>query len=141
MAAIIPAIAAGVSLIGSGISAIGTYKAGQAQAKAYEYNAKMATEQAAYEEEQSREKFKQLMGQQKALYAKAGVSLTSGSPLLVLAEQASEAEEEALNIRYAGANQATMYKWQAEQAKQAGTIGAFGSFLSGLGMSKIWSFF
>jgi len=123
----------GVSLVGTAISSIGQIMQGQAQKEAYEYNAKMARIEAGLKESQIRKKYRTLMGEQKALYAEAGVDITSGSPLFVVAMQAAEGEEEALMARYTGQAEADKYKYYGKQARQAGYTGAISTFVTGLG--------
>ena len=121
----------GAYFAGVGLSAYGRYQEGKAAKQAHDYNAKIAEQKADYEESQSRQRWKRLIGQQTALYAKAGVDISSGSPLLVLSQQAAEGELEALNIRYAGRNEAELQKWYGKQAKKAGTIAAASTLLTG----------
>ena len=134
-----------IAAVGVGVSAYGQYQSGQAQEKAYKQQANIAEQDAAaerkkalYEEQQARFRLKQLIGTQKTLYAKAGVDLASGSPLMVLADTAARGEEDAMMIRYGGdvavaqqRNQASLARFYGSQASKAGTIGAFGSAASG----------
>jgi hypothetical protein len=145
--AAIPYIALGITALGTGFSAYGQYQQGKAQREAYEQNAEIsrqnaiaAEKQAAYEEDIQREKANALKSRQRALYAKAGVDITSGSPLLVMAEDMERAEADAQAIRYGGnvkktqyLNQANMLDWSGEQAYSAGKTGAFSTILGGLG--------
>jgi hypothetical protein len=126
-------VALGVGIVGTGLSAYSQYQAGAAQKEAYDYNAEIVQQKAAYDEAQARDRLRKLMSTQRALYAKAGVDLTSGSPLLVLAQTAAEGEEEALNIRRTGYNEAQLQKYYGSQAKTAGTLGAGSTLLTGLG--------
>lgn len=145
--ALIASVAAG------GLSAAGQYRQGQYQEKMAEYNAGIANNEAIaaqqkadYDAEASAQKFKILMGRQRAMYAKAGVDITSGSPLLMLSNQALEAEKERQAIQYGGniasqseKNKATMFRFQGKNAGQAGQINAASTFLSSLanaGVSK-----
>jgi hypothetical protein len=132
---IIAATALGTSLAGGALSAYGQYRQGEAQNEANEYNANMSLAKADQEERESREKLKKLMGTQRVLYAKAGVDLSSGSPLMVLANTAAEGEEEALNIRARGQNEANMYRWYGKQAKKGANISAGSTFLTSLGQA------
>lgn len=123
-----------MSFIGSLISAKGSRDEGISKSTAYKYNAAIneqnavaARTKADWEETQSREKSRKLLGTQRALYAKAGVDLSSGSPLLVLAETAGEAEGEAQAIRWGGdvavgeqKNMATLNRFYGKAAKKAG---------------------
>ena len=145
--AAIPYIALGLTGLGTVTSAVSQYQQGKAQQSAYEQNAEISRQnavavekQAAYEEGIQREKANALKSRQRALYAKAGVDITSGSPLLVMAEDMERAEADAQAIRYGGnvkktgyLNQANMYDWSGEQAYSAGKTGAFSTILGGLG--------
>jgi hypothetical protein len=132
--------------IGGGISAYGQIQSSKVESAAYKYNASIndanaiqARRKADYEEEQSRKRLHTLMGKQQALYAKAGVDLSSGSPLLVLAETAASGEEEAQNIRQVGdvnvaeqKNQATLNRFYAKQTIRAGKTAAWSTALSSM---------
>jgi hypothetical protein len=85
------------------------------------------------QEETSRLEWTRLMGRQRSLYAKAGVDLTSGSPLLVLADTAMKAEQEQARISTAGKSEATLDRYYGEMAAYAGKMGAWSTFLTGLG--------
>ncbi len=140
-----------MSAVGTGVSALGQIQKGKTEKAAGEYNARVSEANAAaiekktvYEEEQSRDKLKRLMGTQRALYAKAGVDITSGSPLLVLADTAAEGEKEAKMIRYGGDVEATQQKNQARlqrlygsSAYSSGLIGAGSTFFSGMGQAGL----
>ena len=135
MAAALPMIAMGVGLMGTGLSAYGQYRSGQAQEAAYKYNAAATEEKGKYEEARSREKLRHLLGTQRALYAKAGVDITSGSPLLTLMNTATEGEVEALNIRRGYQTESKLQKYYGKQAAISGYYGAGSTFLSGLGQA------
>ena len=123
-----------MSFIGSLISAQGAKEAGKRAQMAYKYNASINEQNATairtksdWEESQSREKNSKLRSTQRALYAKANVDLSSGSPLLVLAETAGKAEAEAQAIRWGGdvavaeqRNMATLNRFYGKTAKKAG---------------------
>jgi len=134
-----------IAAIGTGVSAYGQYSSARSQEKAYEQTARIAEadaveakRKAGYEESQARTRLKQLMGTQRALYAKAGVDLSEGSPLLVLADTAARGEEDLAYIREGGdvaatrlRNTASLQRFYGSAAKSAGTIGAFGTAASG----------
>jgi hypothetical protein len=136
-----------MSFIGSFISAKGSRDEGIAKSTAYKYNAAINEQNAVaariksdWEEEQSRERTRKLLGTQRALYAKAGVDLSSGSPLLVLAETASEGEEEAQYIKWGGdvavaeqKNQATLNRFYAKASKKAGNTAMWADVAQGVG--------
>ena len=133
-----------LGMVGGGISAYGQLQTAKVEAAAYKYNASIndrnavqERQKADYDEEQSRKRLHILMGTQRALYAKAGVDLSSGSPLLVLAETAAEGEEEAQNIRWQGdvnvaeqKNQATLNRFYAKQGIKASKTAAWSTMLS-----------
>ena len=130
--------------VGGGISAYGQIQSAKVESAAYKYNASIneadavaARRKADYEEKESRKRLQALMGTQRTLYAKAGVDLSSGSPLLVLAETAAEGEEEAMNIRWGGdvavaeeKNKATLNRFYARQTVKAGKRAAWSTALS-----------
>ena len=124
-----------ISLIGTGLSALGQHQAGRAEQGAYEYNAQITERKTTQEEYNSRTRLRKLMASQRALYAKAGVDITSGSPLMVLADTAAEGEKEALSIRYGGQETAAQQRYYGKQAKKAGTMKATSTFLTGLGQA------
>ncbi len=145
--AAIPYIVMGFTALGTVTSAMGQIQQGKAQQEAYDTNAEIARQNAinveksaTYEESIQREKADALKSRQRALYAKAGVDITSGSPLLVMAEDMERAEADAQAIRYAGnvkktsyLNQANMNEFYGEQAYSAGKTGAFSTILGGIG--------
>lgn len=98
-------ISALTQVMGSGVSAFGQYQQGQNQQATYEYNANIALDKARQEEKISEAKYSKLKGEQRSLMAKAGVDLTSGSPLLILANTAMQAKEEEDRIRTSGASE------------------------------------
>jgi hypothetical protein len=125
----------GIGAAAGGVSAIAQYKKGQAEKAAYDYNANVALEKMKEQSETSEAKFSSLMGKQRSLYAKAGVDITSGSPLLVLADTAMQAEEEQQRIRASGETSAQMQRYYGDVSAYAGTTGAMGTFLTSLGKS------
>jgi len=90
-----------------------------------------AQQQAA--EKEARDNLKKLLGQQRALYGKAGVDLYSGSPLLVIAATAEEAEEDIGNIRRGYSFEAYKEGVYGKQARAASRYQATSSFFTGLG--------
>lgn len=123
--------------LSAGVSAIGAIQQGQQQKQISEYNARVAEQnaaaakaQAALDEENIRVRTRAIQGTVRARAGAAGVDL-GGSPLDLLASNASEAELEALAARYAGETAASRYTSQAalERAmgKTAETRGYFGA--------------
>ena len=148
-AVIIAIIAAAATTTAAIISAQNAKRAGEAQQEAYDYNAEVINTEAEetgkkYEaaELQHRDKVRRLLATQRALYAKAGVDLTSGSPLAVLGETAEEGEEASLALRHEGAvevtrlrNQAQLSRYYGENAAITGRNTAQTTLLSGLGQA------
>jgi hypothetical protein len=141
-----PAVGYVVSAIGAGVSAYGQIQQGQNQsamatynAKLAERNAKIAKDNAEYEARQKRRETARLIGKQRALYGKSGVTM-EGSPLEVVQETAAQGEMDALMIERGYTQQETAYKNQAELAKmrakrygQQGYVGAGTTLLTAYG--------
>jgi len=94
-------------LAGTFLTAYSQIQAGRAQASIEEANAALASLQArqiretgVYKERQLRREKAKMLGRQKALYAKAGIVLSEGSPLEVMADTATEYEMDISAIRY-----------------------------------------
>ena len=130
---------------GSALGAAGTYLGGVQQEKMAEYNAAVmmqrakATRQAMESETRlMAEGARRTTASQTAAYAKSGASISGGTPLLVLAEQAGKMQLDILEHRRNRMIEEQQYKSQAEllriqgkQAKMAGTIGAVSTILGG----------
>lgn len=139
-------VAAIAAVAGAAVSAYGAVKQGQSAKEAAEYNAQVAEKDAAaakakaeYDAETSSTQFAQLMGKQKALYAKAGVDITSGSPLLTMSFQAEQAERDRQAILTQGKTaeesaltRAALFRNTGSNASTAGYISGGSTFLSGL---------
>jgi len=121
------------AIAGTALSAYGQYKAGADQKAAFDYNAKVTEKETNQAEYDSRTRLRRLMSTQRSLYAKAGVDLSTGSPLLLLAETAGEGEREALSILEGGESSAALQRIAGRQAKTAGIIGAGSTLLTGIG--------
>jgi len=108
-------------------------KEGKEQAAVHKYNAAVQ-EQAARDVQrdsrfagnEQRRAGERMRGQQRALYGAAGVTLDTGSPLLMEAAQAGEVERAALDMEFAGRRQAHGHlaqagldHWQAKVARKA----------------------
>jgi hypothetical protein len=124
-----PAIQAG----GAFYSASSQRSAGEAEQMAYQLRAQNVEREGAMAEEQSRSKLKRLLASQRALYAKAGVDLSSGSPLTMMVATAEEGEKEALNIRLGTREEAGMQRFVGGQALTTAKQKANTTLLSGLG--------
>ena len=120
---------------GAALSAASAYQQGQAQSAAANYNASAAAAEAASRERAQREESWRRRGSLAAQLGKSGATV-AGTPLLVLAESAANAEIDALNTRYSGAMQQSLYGATARNARTAGTIGAGASLLTGYGLTR-----
>ncbi len=121
------------------VGAAGALQAGAAQAEAAEFNARVSEQQArrarqaaAFEEQRLRD-----AGAQRAAIGASGIGF-EGSPLLVMADTAEEAELDAPAIRFSGStaearakSQAALDRLQARQARTAGFFQAGASILGG----------
>lgn len=121
----LPFIAAGISMFGQGTSMLG-------QEKTEKYNAAIEKRNATQEELIVRDRGKNLLGSQRALYAKAGVDLAQGSPLLVAMDTASDIEMEALDVRYGGASRSKESKFKQRAIGTSGAINMGSTVLTGL---------
>lgn len=148
-------------LLGTGMSVYGQMQQGQA-AKAQasyqaqvaqrnkqvlEYQAQDRAEQGQLQEEQHRQKVRQLMGTQRAALSASGVTLDDGSAVDLMADTAAIGEMDAQTIKsntakdlWAIRNQqqsldaeSTLLMSRGKAAAQSGTVGAFGSLLGGAG--------
>jgi hypothetical protein len=132
------------------ISAVGSIQAGQAAqdqanaaAQANQYNAKVKEMQAGIErqqanarEEQQRRKARQILGEQRAGIAQAGIGMM-GSALDISEESATRAELDSLTIRYEGElaakgmlADAVAERYEAGVNRMAGRNAMTGAYLS-----------
>jgi hypothetical protein len=135
--------------VGTGVSAYNQYQAGKAQQSLSNYNAAVS-DQAAVDTARDgriaanaqRAQNERLKARQRALYAKAGVSIATGSPLMVQVEQAGELEMAALEQEQQANSQAAKLRQQAvldrmqgSAAKKAGGLNAMATVLQGAGQA------
>ena len=130
---------------GAGLGAYGQYSAGQQAEAVGKYNAAIERQKAqlveqasASETTRAHQAARRLKGSQMAAFAASGAELSSGTPLLVMAEQAGAMEMDILEQRRTRAieaqglrSQATMMEFEGKQAKRAGTMSAFTTLLGG----------
>jgi hypothetical protein len=135
MAAVAQAVGSAFQLAGSIWSGKAQMKAGAMEQEAYDYNAFMAIEKGKQEQEASERKFSALMGEQRSLYAKAGVDISSGSPLLVMADTAMREREEAQRIKQSAESEATLLRKYGKIARFTGRAQGISTILSGIGES------
>lgn len=135
------------SAVGTGVSAYSSYQQGKAQQRLNNYNAAV-NDQAALDRQRDariaanaqRAQAQRLMARQRSLWAKAGVVGSTGTPLLVQAEQAGELELAALETERTGNVQAGQLRQQAvldrmagKAARTAGNLNAAATILQGAG--------
>lgn len=111
------------------VSAVGQIQSGNAQKKLANYNAGLLEQQAdstlawsKYNADRQREKANRMNATAEAMFAGNGVEVTSGSPLVVLADNAAQAELENLAIMRQGEGEAQNLRAQAAGARFQGQI-------------------
>jgi len=122
-------------LAGLGVSTVGTLYQGVSAQRSGQYNAAVAREEAKTEKvltdieiQKHRRAVSKLKGSQIARYGASGVTL-EGSPLLVMADTAAEAELDEALIKYGGAATSRALESEAYLAKQHGRESLYGSGL------------
>jgi hypothetical protein len=105
---------------------------GEAEHAAYDYNAEMVLEQTKEEEQATQAKYSALSSRERSLYAKAGVSLTSGSPLLIAMNTAAQANKETSRIKFAGTAKAKLLQYYGDLAAWSGGVKGNATWLTGL---------
>ena len=120
-----------------GMSAVGTMKAASAASDAAERQAQMQERQAIIDQQnaeedarRTREKFAKLKGQQRAGFAKGGVTF-EGTPAAMLAATAEDEELEALTIWHGGKMSAESRSISAASARAEGRAASTGTLISG----------
>ena len=121
-----------VSAVGTGLSVISSIQSGKAEAKAAQYNADTARAEAQSRETAQRTAAQRQLGSIRAGVSKSGATM-AGTPLAVLSESAANAEIDALNTRYSGQREASLYEARGRNAKTAGYLRAGTSLLSSAG--------
>ena len=123
---------AGLGMLSSLFGGISQYKEGQAEKSAYDYNADVTLQNMDAQMQASQQKYSQLVGKQASAYARAGVDVASGSPLLMMAATAGRGGAEGEQIEQAGTEEATLQQYYGKLAAWKGTIGGVSDFLSGM---------
>ncbi len=133
-------------LAGSGISAYGQYEQSQAEGRALDANARRtqaaaadALRRGANEAGQARIEGTKVIGEQKAAIAAAGVDVSSGSAVDLMAETRRTSELDAKTIQNNAAREAWGLRMEADdmrrqaaRVRKAGKYGAVGTILGGL---------
>lgn len=125
----------GIGIVGSVLSGVGQYKAGQQEKAAHEYNAQIDLQNMSNNMIANEQRYSQLVGKQASAYAAAGVDLTSGSPLLMMAATAGRGGRQGEQIYQAGTEAATLEKYYGKIAAWRGTMAGISTFLSGISKS------
>jgi hypothetical protein len=125
------AFSAGTALssLGTAMSAAGALSQGKAAQSSANYNAQYALIESQSRETAQRAQAARQLGTMRAAIGKSGAT-SEGTPLLVLAESAANAEIDALNTRYTGQRQANLYRAQGANARSQGYLTAGTSLLT-----------
>lgn len=124
-----------MAAVGSVMQAGAIRQQGKAEAAAADFNAQSAEQEASSRASLIRSQAARQIGATRAQIGKSGAT-TAGTPLMVLAESAANAEIDALNATYTGARQAALYRAGGANARSQARTMAGASLLSG--MSKIF---
>ncbi len=123
---------AGLGAVNSAVSGLGQYESGQQKKKAYEYDAAVTLEETRQKAQTTEAKYSNLIGRQASDYAAAGIDISSGSALLMMAHTASQGGVETASEVEAGNEQAALDRYYGKVAAFQGTVGGISTFLSGL---------
>lgn len=146
-AATLSAIATGATVVGTALSVVGAIQQGQAtqaqadlQGQVLQQQATSQRQQAKADESDFRARQSRLLAQRRAAAGASGVDPSTGSPLLVSEDFASEVELSALRIRGGGEvratrleQQASLERFRGRQARSAGFVRGGSLLLTGVG--------
>ena len=122
----------GIGVVGSILSGEGQIEAGKQQQAADNYNAQIDLENMSSNMIANEQRYSQLVGKQATAYAAAGVDITSGSPLLMMAATAGRGGRQAAEIYQSGTEAATLQQYYGKVAAWRGTMAGVGGMLSGI---------
>lgn len=122
----------GIGMLSSLFGGISQYKEGQAEKSADDYNAQITLQNMRAQMVSSEQKYSQIVGRQASSYARAGVDIASGSPLLMMTATAGRGGAEAEQIRQAGTEESNLQQYYGRLAAFKGTLGGVGDFLKGM---------
>lgn len=125
------ALAPTLMTIGTGMGVLGAVRAGQAASMAGQYNAETARMEGAAKEAAQRQQAGRQLGAIRAGISKSGATM-EGTPLMVLAESAANAEIDALNTRFSTGREATLSTLRGQEGRRAAYWSAGTSLLTGL---------
>jgi hypothetical protein len=123
---------AGLGAVDSAVSGIGQYESGQEQKAAYDYDAAVTLQKMQQKEQTSEAKYSNLIGKQATSFARSGVDIASGSPLLVMLHTAAQGGAEQASEAEAGDQEAALERYYGKVAAFQGTVGGISTFLTGL---------
>lgn len=123
-------LALGLNVLGTGLKAYGQYEQGQEIAGAYEFNAALTLQGLDYDIGRIDVAEGEYGGTQKAMYAKAGVTM-SGSPLDVMLKTATNFELDKQVANYNAQSKVAMDNYKASQAKKQAEFDSVGTLISG----------
>lgn len=118
--------------VGAATSGIGSYESGQQQKSAYDYNADITLQNMRDQMVANQQESSTLVSKQANSYASAGVDITSGSPLLIMAATRARMAVKGQQIEEAGTEEAAIQRYQGKMAAFSGTMTGIGSFLTGI---------
>jgi hypothetical protein len=122
----------GIGVVSSLEAGYAQKSAGQQQQAAYNYNANIDLQDTSSSLIANEQRYSTLVGKQATAYAAAGVDITSGSPLLMMAATAGRGGRQAAEIYQSGTEKATLEQYYGKVAAWRGTMAGVGSFLSGI---------
>jgi hypothetical protein len=120
-----------LATVGAGLGVVGALRAGQAGQQAAAYNAESARMEGAMREAAQRQQAGRQLSSIRAGISKSGARI-EGTPLMVLAESAANAEIDALNTRFSADREIGLQRMRGQEARRAAYWNAGTSLLTGL---------
>lgn len=121
-----------IAAAGTVIAANSARQQGKAAAAAADYNAQATLAEARSREAAQRAESQRRLGTIRANIGKSGAT-SEGTPLMVLAESAANAEIDALNTDWTAQRQANLYRMSGSNARRQGNLMAGTALLQGAG--------
>jgi len=112
------------SFVGQGSGASQSIAEGKAQKMMYDRQAEATIIEAGLAQEQIGEEKQAYLGHERTLYAKAGVDISEGSPLLMMEETAKRGELAKERIMWQAKNKYRQLKWAGRLAEKGGNMAA-----------------
>jgi len=122
----------GIGIASSILTAGGDIASGKQAEKAYDYNADVTLQNTRNEIVASEQRYSSLVGRQATAYAAAGVDITRGSPLLMMAATAGRGGRQAAELYQAGTEEAALDRYYGKLAAWKGRLAGIGAFLKGI---------